>query len=54
MNVTAMNAASAIDLSTLFSEVSNVIAANLPSMLTVAAMIIGVTVVVRLFKRLAR
>lgn len=44
----------AIDLTTLFDSVKGAITANLPAMLGVAAIIIGVTVVVRLFKRLAR
>lgn len=44
----------AVDLSALFSEVQGAITANLPSILGVAAMIIGITVVVKLFKRLAR
>jgi len=44
----------AIDLSTLFNAVQEAITGNLPSILGVAAIIIGVTVVVRLFRRLAR
>lgn len=44
----------AVDLSPLFSQVQSAITANLPSILGVAAMIIGITVVVRLFKRLAK
>lgn len=44
----------AVDLSALFDQVEAAISANLPSILGVAAMIIGITVVVRLFKRLAK
>ena len=44
----------AIDLSALFTEVQSAITGNLPSILGVAAMIIGITVVVKLFKRLAK
>ena len=43
-----------VDLTGLFNSVQDAITANLPAMLGVAAVIIGVTVVVRLFKRLAR
>ncbi len=43
-----------VDLSTLFTEVQAAITTNLPSILGVAAMIIGITVVVRLFKRIAK
>jgi len=43
-----------VDLSALFDAVQSAITSNLPSILTVAAIIIGVTVVVRLFKRIAR
>lgn len=44
----------AVDLSALFNEVEAAITGNLPAILGVAAIIIGVTVVVRLFKRLAK
>jgi hypothetical protein len=43
-----------VDFSTLFDAVKNAVTSNLTSMLGVAAVIIGVTVVVRLFKRIAR
>ena len=43
-----------VDLSALFEQVQSAITSNLPSILGVAAVIIGVTVVVRLFKRIAR
>lgn len=43
-----------VDLSALFDAVEASITSNLPSILGVAAIIIGVTVVVRLFKRVAR
>lgn len=43
-----------IDLSALFNSVQSAITSNLPAMLSVAAVIIGVSVVVRLFKRLAK
>jgi len=43
-----------VDLSTLFDAVEASINSNLASILGVAAIIIGVTVVVRLFKRIAR
>jgi len=43
-----------VDLSTLFNTVQEAISSNLPSILGVAAMIIGVTVTVRLFKRLVK
>lgn len=46
--------ATAVDLSALFDAVESSITSNLPAILGVAAMIIGVTVVVRLFKRLAK
>lgn len=49
-----MNPTSSVDLSALFTQVQNAITSNLPSILGVAAMIIGITVVVRLFKRLAK
>ncbi len=43
-----------VDLSVLFDSVQASINANMASILGVAAIIIGVTVVVRLFKRVAR
>jgi len=43
-----------VDLSALFDSVIASINSNLPSILGVAAVIIGVTVVVRLFKRVAK
>lgn len=43
-----------IDFSALFNSVQGAITSNLPAMLSVAAVIIGVTVVVKLFKRLAK
>ena len=43
-----------VDLKALFDAVEASINSNLPSILGVAAIIIGVTVVVRLFKRIAR
>jgi len=43
-----------VDLSTLFNTVQEAISSNLPSILAVSAMIIGVTVTVRLFKRLVK
>ena len=43
-----------VDLSALFESVEASITANLPAILGVAAIIIGVTVVVRLFKRIAK
>jgi len=43
-----------VDLSVLFEQVQSAITSNLPSILGVAAIIMGVTVVVKLFKRLAR
>jgi len=43
-----------VDLSALFTDVQSAITSNLPSILSVAAIIIGVTVVVRLFKRIAK
>ncbi len=43
-----------VDLSALFGAVESTITTNLGSILGVAAIIIGVTVVVRLFKRVAR
>ena len=49
-----MEPVTGVDLSALFGSVEAAITANLPSILSVAAIIIGVTVVVRLFKRLAK
>ena len=43
-----------VDLSLLFDTVKASINSNLPAILGVGAMIIGITVVVRLFKRVAR
>jgi len=43
-----------VDLSALFDAVQASISNNLPAILGVAAVIIGVTVVVRLFKRIAK
>ena len=43
-----------VDLSALFDAVKASINSNLASILGVAAMVIGITVVVRLFKRVAR
>lgn len=43
-----------IDFSALFETVQSAITSNLPAMLGVTAIIVGVTVVVRLFKRLAK
>ncbi len=43
-----------VNMSELFSSVQAAITSNLPSILSVAAIIIGVTIVVRLFKRIAR
>ena len=43
-----------VDLSLLFDTVKASINSNLPSILGVAAMVIGITVVVKLFKRVAR
>jgi len=46
--------ATGVDLSALFDAVTASINGNLSSILGVAAIIIGVTVVVRLFKRVAK
>jgi hypothetical protein len=43
-----------LDFTSLFETVQSAITTNLPAILGVTAIIIGVTVVVRLFKRLAR
>lgn len=43
-----------VDLSALFDAVEASISSNLPAILGVAAMIIGITVVIRLFKRVAK
>lgn len=43
-----------VDLTALFESVQGAITGNLPAILSVAAMIIGITVVVRLFKRVAK
>lgn len=43
-----------VDLTALFESVQGAITENLPAILSVAAIIIGVTVVVRLFKRIAK
>ncbi len=49
-----MNPVTGVDLSALFDAVEASVTSNLPAILGVAAIIIGVTVVVRLFKRIAR
>ena len=54
MDIVIKSGTTGVDLSTLFTQVEQAITANLPAMLGVAAVIIGVTVVVRLFKMLAR
>jgi hypothetical protein len=49
-----MEPIASVDLSALFTQVQSAITSNLPSILGVAAMIIGITVVVKLFKRIAK
>jgi len=49
-----MGATSTVNLTALFDAVESSITSNLPAILGVAAIIIGVTVVVRLFKRVAK
>ena len=49
-----MGGTTGVDLSVLFDQVQAAISSNLSSILGVGAMIIGITIVVRLFKRIAR